>query len=154
MAKLKLESCFVVLSTDANEYKANLDGTVKLFATAKSATSTLVENEVVVPYSELPEELKCIIISEQEEDIKLDKPKLLKEFKDLTGIKIPVDGMLTAMTGTTTIDIIALDIIFSRQDNEYDYTNVTYKGEPCYMLQYAERKWGAKAVEIINLLTK
>lgn len=59
---------------------------------------------------------------------------------------------LSSCVGLYMIDIVATDKQFSKADPEYDFENVTYRGESCSQEEYVRRKFGDRYVAIINAM--
>jgi hypothetical protein len=54
--------------------------------------------------------------------------------------------------GVFIFDIVAFDERCAHSDKEYDNKNATYKGEPCSLEQYVQKKFGERYVKLIDAL--
>jgi hypothetical protein len=84
---------------------------------------------------------------------RMERYKAIHELEKILGITVPKDGLMMAATCIVQLDIIALDEKLSANDSEYNNSECTYKGKACSMKEYINRKFGERAVELINLLT-
>ena len=75
--------------------------------------------------------------------------QLPEELKPL--VKQSRDGLLTAM-GVGYINIVKFDELLSKAYPDYNYDERTYKGEPCSMSVFINRKFGYNVNLIIYKL--
>jgi len=79
--------------------------------------------------------------------------ELSKRFKEIFGFNPPIDRLMTAVRGPNraTIDIIKLDNILAKKDNEYNNEKCTYKDKSGYSVHmYIKEKYGEDAAKFIN----
>jgi hypothetical protein len=87
--------------------------------------------------------------------------QLIREFKQITGIRLKLDGILCALSSRAEIDILNLDKQLTEQSNRSS-DKAKYNGEKCTygkrtnvsMAAYLGYRYGKRAVEIISLLMK
>ena len=83
----------------------------------------------------------------------MDRKKALAELTTIVGFKIPVDGLMTAVTGVTVVDILSFDKLLSRHIPKYDHTECTYNGlENVSMSEVVQAEYGGRADALVSLL--
>ena len=70
-------------------------------------------------------------------------------FKQTTGVKLFVDGLMTCATGRTQIDIIKIDKEMCREFPEYS----TGLCEKCSLMEFLEKKFGEDIKFIVHKWT-
>ena len=70
-------------------------------------------------------------------------------FKQTTGIKLFVDGLMTCCTGRTQIDIIKIDKAMYQQFEEYSSGTC----EKCSLMEFLEKKFGEDIKFIVHKWT-
>lgn len=73
------------------------------------------------------------------------KKDLVKQLSDIMGFKVPVDGFMTAVTGETTIDVVALD---QKLNAKFAYD----KDESRSMDEFILSQYGEEACTLLNKL--
>ena len=79
--------------------------------------------------------------------------ELGKRFRAIFGFNPPIDMLMTAVRGPNraTIDIIKLDDMLAKKDNEYNNEKCTYKGKHGYsVFMYINEKYGEDAIKFIE----
>ncbi|MFP4019180.1 MAG: hypothetical protein ACLFUH_08015 [Bacteroidales bacterium] len=72
----------------------------------------------------------------------------IKKLEEAMRIELPVDKFLSAFTGKTSINVLAVDKNLAKNDPEYDQKHCTFRGEEnVTMLQYIEKKFGKEVAD-------
>lgn len=71
-------------------------------------------------------------------------------FKQVTGVKLFVDGLMTCATGRTQIDILKVDRELMREHSEYNVSGCCAK---CSLMEFLEKKFGEDIKFIVHKWT-
>lgn len=71
-------------------------------------------------------------------------------FKQTTGVKLHIDGLMTCATGRRQLDIIKIDKELMREHPEYNVSGCCAK---CSLMQFLEKKFGEDIKFIVHKWT-
>lgn len=83
-----------------------------------------------------------------------ERLQLLKELREIIGFSPKIDGLTSALSKCIVIDIIEFDRQLAQRDRDYDHQKAEWMGMKCSSRQYVKRRFGDRAVEIVEILIK
>lgn len=78
--------------------------------------------------------------------------KALKELKDIVSFTPKLDAIMSAMSKRIVIDIIVFDRQLAQHYPDYDHQKCTFHGTRCSMEEMIYKRFGDRAIELIDLL--